>query len=109
MVTAPLLLCLAGRRPPHQRPFLLVAAGAEALVASKAPDGVQVVTGVLGRSWGRPRRYGSQRRRRGADGGGGERRTEGEEEAEMCVLCSSSSDCQFKPFVDESYNIDMAY
>lgn len=75
-VLAAPLLRLAGRRPPHQRPFLLAAAGADVLVAGHAADGVQVAAGVLGGSWRCTRRHGSHRGGRGAGRGRGERGTE---------------------------------
>lgn len=68
------LLCLLGGRPPHQRPFLLAAASADVLVASRPTDGVQVVAGVLSSSWRRTRGYWSHWWGRGARAGGGERR-----------------------------------
>lgn len=73
-VMATPLLCLPGGRPPHQRPFLLAAAGADVLVASRPTDGVQVVAGVLSSSRRRARGYWSHWWGRGARAGGGERR-----------------------------------
>lgn len=75
-VVAPPVLRLLGRRPPHQGPLLLAAAGADVLVAADAADGVQVAAGVLGSSRGRVRRHGGHRRGGGAHRGGGERRAE---------------------------------
>lgn len=72
---APRLLRLPGRRPLHQGPLLLAAAGADVLVA-RAADGVQVAAGVLGSSRGRVRRHGGHRRGGGAHRGGGERGAE---------------------------------
>lgn len=68
------LLCLLGGQPPHQRPFLLAAAGADVLVASRSTDGVQVVAGVLSSSWRRARGYWSHWWGRGARTGRGDRR-----------------------------------
>lgn len=73
-VMATPLLCLPGGRPPDQRPFLLAAAGADVLGASRPTDGVQVVAGVLSSSWRCARGYWSHWWGWGAWAGGGERR-----------------------------------
>lgn len=71
------LLSLAGRGPPHQGPFLLAAAAADVLQTLRAPDGVQVVAGVLGGPGRSPRGHRSQRRGRGGRGGWSHRRPGG--------------------------------
>lgn len=70
-VMAPTLLWFPRRRPHHQGPLLLAAAGADVLVTRPA-DGVQVAAGVLGSSRGRVWRHGGHRGGGGVHRGGGE-------------------------------------